>query len=859
MCVGMGADQQLFHARRVLCDACLFVFVLLLPCTFAAHGAVNVLTYHNDNARSGVNTNETLLTLINVNTTSFGKLFDCPVDGFAYAQPLVVTNVTIPGKGVHNVVFVATEHDSVFAFDADAHSGSNAVPLWKTSFVNPAAGISSVPSADMSCTVILPEIGITSTPVIDPASGTIYVEAKTKEVTNNIAGYYHRLHALDISTGAEKFGGPVLIMASVPGNGEGNDGAGMVPFDAFYHLNRPGLLLNNGIIYIAFASHCDHEPYHGWLFGYGAQTLGLSNVFNVTPNGGLGGIWQAGCGPSADTNGNVYISTGNGAFGTSFGNYGDSFIKLSTTNGLQVADYFAPFNQSHLDEADIDLGSGGVLLLPDDAGSVSHPHLMVSAGKEGRIYLLDRDNLGQFNPIDDSQIVESFTNAGGCYDTPAYFNQWLYYCGQGSPLLAFQLTNATIVTTPIAQSTNVFGYPGPTPCISANGTNDAIVWTIQSQGAGNQQPAVLRAYNATNIALELYDSAQADSGIRDYAGSAVKFTVPTIANGKVYVGAQYNVAVFGNGTFLATPTISPAGATFTNSITVTLADITPGAQIFYTLDDTVPSTNSIPYSAPFALTNTASFRARAFLAGAVDSTVASATFLSLASIGQGSGLTAEYYSQQFVAYTNPPTVLQTDATVNVDWNGNAPVPGVSSENFTVRWSGAVQPQFSEVYNFYTVTDDGVRLWVNGQLVVDAWIGQGATEWSGSIPLTAGVKYPITMEYFQLGGGSSARLLWSSPSIAKSVIPQSQLYPVGSAGLTVIPADGTNQQLQVQLSGLVGKNYVLQCSSNLVDWVDIVTNITPPDRDVFVPPPTVIFTNLNTTDCDNKFYRAVQMP
>jgi len=856
----MGAPQPLDNSKWTLCSFSLSFVLLVLAASPQSGNAVNVLTYHNDNARSGINTNESILTLSNVNSTNFGKLFDCAVDGYVYAQPLIVTNVMIPGKGVHNVVYVATEHDSVFAFDADDHSGPNAMPLWTVSFANPAAGITSVPSLDVGCTDLVPEIGITSTPVIDLATGTIYLEAKTKEVSNNVAGYFHRLHALDISTGTEKFGGPVVITASVPGSGDGNNGSGMIPFDALTQMNRPALLLLNGIIYIAYASHCDIGPYHGWLLGYDAQTLALTNVFNSTPDGGLGGVWQAGCGPSADTNGNIYFATGNGTFDPTNGDYGDCFLKFSTTNGLHVADYFAPFNQQALDDSDLDLGSGGVLLLPDSVGSIAHPHLLVGAGKEGRLYLLDRDNLGHFNPIADSQIVQSITNIGSCFDTPVCFNQTLYYCGESSRLIAFQITNATILTPPMAQSSNIFGYPGPTPAISASGTNNAIVWMIQSQGASSHQPAVLRAYNATNVALEIYDSLQADSGTRDNPGDPVKFTVPSAANGKVYVGAQQSLAVYGLGTFLATPVITPNGATFTNSILVTLTEAIPAAQIYYTMDGSIPTTNSTLYTVPFLLTNSAGLRVKAFKTGFVDSATAFTTFLSSNSIGQGVGLTAEFYSQQFLAFTNPPTLVRTDATVNVDYAGNSPGPGVSSEDFTARWSGSIQAQFSEPYTFYTITDDGVRLWIGGQLVVDAWFGQSPTEWFGTTPsLVAGRKYPITMEYFQLGGGSVARLSWSSRSTVKTNVPQTQLYPTGTPELSAFMSGNSNRQFQVQLSGLIGKSYVLQATTNFVDWMLVNTNITPPDRTLFTPAPFLNFTNLGTTNSPYLFYRAFQLP
>ena len=376
-----------------------FVFLLAFGClgttaAIALATPIQVLTYHNDVARTGRNTNETVLTLANVNTNNFGLLWTYPVDGYVYAQPLILTNVTVPGKGVHNVVYIATEHNSVYAFDADNNAGSNAAPLWQVSFINPAAGITSVSNSDAGCADLVPEIGITSTPVIDPVSGTIYVEANTKEVVTNVTNFVQRLHALDVTTGAEKFGGPVLVQASVPGTG---DGSTQVVFNALTSFNRTGLLLNNGVVYFGCGSHCDNPVFHGWLFGFNSQTLATSSIFLTTPNGSEAGIWAAGGGPAADTNGNIFTSTGNGTFSPTNGNYGDSFLRLSTSNSLAVADYFTPYNQVGLDESNKDIGSGGVVVLPDEVGSVAHPHLLVGAGKQGTIYLVDRDNMGHFN------------------------------------------------------------------------------------------------------------------------------------------------------------------------------------------------------------------------------------------------------------------------------------------------------------------------------------------------------------------------------------------------------------------------------------------------------------------------------
>jgi len=498
-----------------------------------------VLTYHNDIARTGQNLNETTLTTSNVNSSSFGKLFVISVDGHVDAQTLYLPNLTV-SQSTHNVLFVATEHGSVYGFDADTGT-----QLWQ---------ISTLPSGettsdDHGCGQITPEIGVTSTPVIDPkagAHGTIYVVAMSKDGSGN---YHQRLHALDVTTGAEEFGGPKEIQASYPGTGANSSG-GNVVFDPGQYAERAGLLLLNGIVYLAWTSHCDSGPYTGWVMGYDQNTLAQVTVLNVTPNGSEGAIWMAGAGPAADANGNIFLLDANGVFdstlnGNGFpsqGDFGNAFLKISTTNQkLAVADYFEMSNQQSENDGDVDLGSGGALLLPDlTDGSGNTRHLAVGAGKDGNLYVVDRDGMGKFNSGGDNIYQElPGVLGGGVWSMPAYFNNTLYYGPQGNNLMAFSISNAKLSTSPTSQTNNSFGYPGATPGISANGTSNAIVWAAE-----NASPAVLHAYDATNLANELYNSNQASGG-RDQFGSGNKFITPTVTNGKVYVGTTNGVGVFG--------------------------------------------------------------------------------------------------------------------------------------------------------------------------------------------------------------------------------------------------------------------------------------------------------------------------
>jgi hypothetical protein len=535
--------------------------------------SVDVLTFHNDLSRTGDNLNETQLTPANVNTTSFGQLFSYPVDGQIYAQPLLKTNLAIPGLGTHDVVFVATENDSVYAFDANSNSGSNASPLWHDSFTNAAAGITAVPWQPTMQGDIQPTIGITSTPFIDPGTSTMYVVVKTQEVRSDGTHFVQRLHALDLTTGVEKFGGPALLgdtmvdggpdagytdvtPIAIPGTGDGSDGT-TLRFNALRQNNRCGLLLSNGVVYLCWAAHGDVNPFHGWLVGFNASTLKLVSIFCDTPDGGHGGIWMSGDAPTVDASGNLYFAAGDGTFDASTGgrDYGDCIIKLSPTPGadgqLPVLDYFAPFDQAHLSDLDLDEGSGGVLLLPPQPGP--NPNLLVQAGKVGRIYLLNRNtgSMGEYNGVTDN-VVQALPSGtiSGSYDAPGYFNngtqQLVYYQGINDVLRSFSLVNGQFVTQAFAKGSQVFGFPGASPSISANGTQNGIVWVAETSLNGTDDnpngPAILYAYDATSLE-QLYNSSQL--GTMDQLGNAVKFVAPTIANGKVYIGTQKGLYVFG--------------------------------------------------------------------------------------------------------------------------------------------------------------------------------------------------------------------------------------------------------------------------------------------------------------------------
>jgi len=516
--------------------------VVVTPVARLGAAQVNVLTYHNDRSRTGQNLVETILTPSNVNSSTFGKLFLVTLDGVVDAQPLYVEGLLVPNQGTHDALVVATENDSLYLLDADTGA-----TLWHVSLLKSGE----TPSDNRGCSQVTPVIGITSTPVIylksATAGGIIYAVAMSKDSSGN---YHQRLHAVSLTTGAELLDGPVTIQAQFPGTGENSSG-GYVVFNPAQYKERSGLLLLNGQVYLGWASHCDIQPYTGWVMAYNADTLAQTAVLNVTPNGGEGAIWGAGGGFASDSTGNIYFMDANGTFDTALttqgfpaeGDFGNAVIKLTPSGSqITIVDYFTMYNTVSESDADEDLGSGGALVLPDmtDAGG-NVRHLVIGAGKDANIYLVDRDNMGKFNPQNNSNLYQELSGAlaGGSWSTPAYFHGRVYFGAVSNSIQSFQFSQALLNSTPVSKTSHVFSYPGVTPSISANGTTNGILWAVE-----NASPAVMHAYTATNLATELYNTGEAPHE-RDQFGVGNKFMTATIANGKVYVGTPTGVAAFG--------------------------------------------------------------------------------------------------------------------------------------------------------------------------------------------------------------------------------------------------------------------------------------------------------------------------
>jgi len=774
---------------------------LALLSAFCAMAQTNVVTQHYDISRSGLNSNETILTPANVNMTAnpngFGKLFSYSVDGWVYAQPLYLPGVTL-GSGTpqagrtHNVLFIATQHDSVYAFDADSNAGANANPLWHITLLDAlhgaTSGATTMPNGDVSTGDIVPEIGITGTPVIDPATNTIYVVGKTKEIAGGSCStstpcYVQRLHALDVTSGAEKFGGPMALSGSVPGNGSGSSG-GTLNWDPKWEHNRPGALLLNGIVYLGFGSHGDNGPWHGWILAYNASTLQRTGMWCASPNGSADGIWMSGSGLAADVPdpvghpfGRMFTSTGNGSHSAPVNstvpliydntmNYGDSIIKLDLANGVPtmnsggtvVGDDFTPHDQANLNNGDTDQASGGVLLLPDAVGGGKH--LLTQVGKTGRVYVLDRENLGGYNPNNTTDPGEK-ASVAGMWSMPAYWNGNIYYWGSGDTLKAFSISNGVLSSSPTSSSSESYGFPGATPTISANGTTNGIVWSIKSDAYGSQGREVLFAHDATNVATTLYSS---DNNVtRDNPGNAVKFTVPTVINGKVYVGAELQISVFGllNGQQpAATPVISPGSESFNPSVSVTITDSTPGAQIFYTTDGSTPSTASTKYTGTATnVTTTTTINAIATAPNFLQSPVATATYTLVTQTAMPT------FTPAPGSYTTAQSVTITSTTPNskiyYTTNNTSPSPGTSG---TTLYSTPVPigstTTLQAIATAANLTNSPVAI---GTYTIDIGgvtsINFGSGFGAGGIVMNGSAKLNGTRLRLTDGGGTEAASAW----------------------------------------------------------------------------------------------------
>lgn len=656
----------------------------------------------------------------NVNQSTFGKLFVIGVDGKVDAQPLYVPSVAIPGQSWHNVLYVVTEHDSAYAFDADTGT-----QLWHVSLL----GTNETPSDDRGCGQVTPEIGITATPAIDPQSGphgTLYAVAMSKDGSGN---YHQRLHALDLTTGAEELGGPVEIQATYLGSGD--EGTGNVQtFDPKQHKERAALLSLNGVVYTSWSSHCDFFPYTAWVIGYSETTLARVNVLNLTPNGSDGSVWGAGAGPAADAAGNLYLLMANGTFDTTLNatgfpvndDYGNAFVKLSTAGGtLSVADYFTMSNTVSESNADQDLGSGGAMVLPPLNDSQGHSRaLAVGAGKDLHIYVVDRNNLGKFNPNTNAiyqDLNQSLPGGVGVFSSPAWFNGKLYYGAVGDTLKAFAFANGMFGTTPASHSTTVFGYPGTTPSISANGTSNGIVWAAE-----NGSTAVLHAYDATDLSKEFYNSNQA-ANQRDNFGAGNKFIVPTVVNGKVYVGTTNGVGVFG---LLCSYAIAP------QSVTV---DAIGGTGTI-----SVPATGGCAWSAR-----------------------SNAAWLTITAGGSGIGIGAVGYS-----ISANPSSVQRQGTLTI-----------AGQTFTVTQTGNMTPDKVGVFNpaqaAFLFDANGNFLWDGSS--TDRYFTLGSSsaipvvgDWNGNGRQKVGVFDPATATWFLDmngngvwdGSGIDRIMQWGSP-------------------------------------------------------------------------------------------------
>ncbi len=651
---------------------------------------VTVPTWRYDNTHAGQNTHETALTPGNVNVKTFGKLFSLSVDSTVYAQPLYVPALKMSDGLVHNVLFVATENDSVYAFDADSNGGSNAKPIWYASMCGTAhgagAGAVAIPAFKYTGSYdVSPTIGVTGTPVINPATNTIYLVAQSMEGSV----FHTRLHALNILNGEERPGSPVEVAATVDGNGLGSSN-GKITFTTIPENQRTALDYYNGYVYFGFSAHGDIGDWHGWLFAYNATTLRQSAVLNLSPNDHGAGIWESGAGMPIDEDapgGRMFLATGNGALShyppfEAGQDLSMSVLDFSLANGgLKPTDGFSSFNEVTLNEGDYDQGSGGVLMVPDQQGT--HPHILVQAGKEGRILVLNRDNLGGYDPNQSSNLnaLQDIPGelAGGMWATPAYWNGNVYFWAEFDVPKLFKLNSGVMDTAPSSKSNIETDFPSPTFSVSSNGAQDGVAWAVKADQFNTDGPAVLYAWDGNDLTTPIY--ASDTDAARDSAGTATKFSIPVVTDGKVYVVTYGEIDVYGllNGQpIAAAPEITPDGGTFSKSQSVTLSSKTPSAQIFYTLDGTTPTPASTPYTDPVTVSSDATLMAMASAPGFIQSAVSTAnfTFTNQTPPVEFRPAAGSYENEQHVTISDP------DTKAKIYYTTNGATPTTSSRLYT---------------------------------------------------------------------------------------------------------------------------------------------------------------------------------
>ena len=713
---------------------------------------VPVLTWRYDLTHSGANTQETALTPANVASSAFGKLFSLRVDDRVFAQPLYVPSLKMSDGQVHNVLFIATENDSIYAFDADVKGN----PIWHVSLLDAAHGATSgatpVPQADVAPSEdIGPNIGITGTPAINPATNTLYVVSNTKENGQ----YFSRLHAINIITGAEQAGSPVAIKATVAGTGDGSSG-GQVSFDPLWTNQRAALDYYNGYVYIAYSSHGDVSPFHGWVFAYNASTMQQTGAICLSPNDSGASVWGSGAGLPIDTNTNkLFIVTSNGDRNTPFkstSNYGESVVAFNIANGqLTPVDEWTTYNYKELNTPDNDLGSGGLLMLPDQQGAYTHE--ILTAGKEGRVSILNRDNLGGLTSGSNSNAIQDFLINGieagqGFWSTAAYWNgnvyEWAGGDNGGTPNvgMAFKLNNGTLTTTPSSRTTMTSAFPGVTFSVSSNGTQDGILWGVRTDQFNSWGPAVLYAFDADDLANVLYES---DRNSNDTAGAANKFSVPVVTNGKVYIATNGEIDVYGlldSPQAAAAPTISPNGGTFSTAQSVTLVSTTPSAQIYYTLDGSTPTIASTQYAGAITINTGTTVKAIATAAGYAQSNVSTATFTFS---GQAPPVS---FAPGGGTYASPQTVTlsDSDASATIYYTTDGSAPSASSTAYT----SPIQVGVSETIKAVAI-DPALA---NGNVTTAAYVIQASSnsiDFSNGFASTAG----LTLNGSTAGGSNSA--------------------------------------------------------------------------------------------------------